>query len=241
MRPLLVLVLAPAFTVLHSARMMVASALRVPYRLGGIYDEVPRSWSRWILAVAGITVETEGLDALPPGAYVYAANHLSFIDVWALMLVLPDPVRFVAKAELARIPFLSFAMRNSRQIFVDRADARQALGAYDGAAAQIRAGASAVVFPEGTRSRDGGLQPFKKGPFVLAIAAQVPVVPVGVTGSFELLRPDSAWIRSGHVRLAFGAPIPTAGMTYDDRERLLACCRERIAELVRMAPPPAVR
>ena len=149
-----------------------------------------------------------------------------------LAAVLPGSLRFVAKKELQRVPLLGRAMRSSGHVFIDRQNRQAAFGAYDEAAAAIRSGISAVVFPEGTRSRTGNLQPFKKGPFVLAIAARVPLVPVYCAGTFTLL-PKGHWrIRSHPVALLFGRPIDTTGMAYESREQLMTQTRAAI-ELLR--------
>jgi len=116
-------------------------------------------------------------------------------------------------------------------VFIDRQHRQAAFGAYDEAAAAIQAGISAVVFPEGTRSRTGELLPFKKGPFVLAIAAGVPLVPAYCAGTFTLL-PKGSWRITPHpIALLFGAPIATAGLAYDDRERLMTDTRRAIVAL----------
>src|SRR5436309_16036402 len=145
-------------------------------------------------------------------------------DIWALFATLPGSVRFVAKQELFRIPVLGAAMRAAGHIAIDRTLKTRAFEEYADAARTIRRGFSAVVFPEGTRSRAGDLLPFKNAPFALAIAAQVPVVPVYVHHTFEIL-PKGAWrLRPRPIRLLVGAPIPTAGLIAGDREAL----RERV-------------
>jgi len=129
------------------------------------------------------------------------------------------------------IPLMGLAMRAARHIPIRRQVKSAAFAAYHEAAQYIREGMSAVVFPEGTRSRDGKLLPFKRGPFVLAIAAQAPVVPVCCLGAFELL-PRAAWSpRPGTVTLRIGAAIPTTGLSYDDRTRLADQARAALLAL----------
>src|SRR5207247_579386 len=142
-------------------------------------------------------------------------------DIWALFATLPGSVRFVAKQELFKIPLLGGAMRAVGHIPIDRAARKKAFEAYDEAARTIREGTSSiVVFPEGTRSRTGELLPFKNAPFGLAIAAQVPIVPVYVHHTFEIL-PKGAWrLRPRPIRLLAAPPIMTTGLRPDDRERL---------------------
>jgi 1-acyl-sn-glycerol-3-phosphate acyltransferase len=152
---------------------------------------------------------------------MYASNHSSMFDIWTLLATLPGSVRMVAKQELFKIPLLGGAMRAAGHIPIDRAARKKAFEAYDKAAKTIREGISSIlVFPEGTRSRTGELLPFKNAPFGLAIAAQVPIVPVYVHHTFEIL-PKGAWrLRSRPIRLLVGEPIPTAGLQPGDRERL---------------------
>ena len=145
--------------------------------------------------------------------------------------LIPSHMRFVSKKELSKIPLLGRAMSESGHIFIDRENRQRAFSAYDEAAEAIRQGTSAVVFPEGTRSQTGELQPFKKGPFVLAIAAQVPVVPVYCAGTFTLLPKGTVRLTPHPVAAYFGDPIPTAGMTYDDREELMKSTRTAIEKL----------
>jgi 1-acyl-sn-glycerol-3-phosphate acyltransferase len=136
-----------------------------------------------------------------------------------LFAKLPGSVRFVAKRELARIPFFGTAMVRSGNVVIDRANPRAAQEAYQRAADRMIAqGVSAIVFPEGTRSRTGDLLPFKAMPFGLAIAAGVPVVPVYVHNTFQIM-PKGAWrLRRMPVRVRIGDPIPTTGRTLDDRD-----------------------
>jgi 1-acyl-sn-glycerol-3-phosphate acyltransferase len=209
-------------TIVHATGVVIAGLLRVRNRRGGVYDWGSVDWSKNILRAAGTPVIAEGLELIPRDQPVlYVSNHSSMFDIWALSATLPGSVRFVAKQELFQIPLLGRAMRAAGHIPIDRAARKQAFAAYDEAARMIRAGASTpVVFPEGTRSRTGELLPFKNAPFGLAIAAQVPIVPVYVHHTFEIL-PKGAWrLRPRPIRLVVGPPIPTEGLQPADRERL---------------------
>ncbi len=219
------------------SRVLLAALFRVRQRAGGIYDRAAREWGRGMLRGTGITVQVEARERLEPAVpAVYIANHASQIDIWAILAELPGTVRFVYKKGMDWIPLMGMAMRAARHIPIKRQVKSAAFAAYDEAAAYIREGSSAVVFAEGTRSRDGRLQPFKKGPFVLAIAAQAPVIPVLCDGTFELM-PRGSWSpRPGTVRLVIGAPIPTVGMDYDARTTLAERCRAALLAMGAKVP-----
>ena len=207
--------------VVHSSGSAIAGLLRVPLRRGGVYDWAGTGWARDVLRAAGTPVLVEGLENIPHNQPVmYASNHSSMFDIWALFATLPDSVRFVAKRELFKIPLLGRAMRAAGHIPIDRVARKRAFEAYDEAARTIKRGVTPVVFPEGTRSRTGELLPFKNAPFGLAIAAQVPVIPIYVHNTFEIL-PKGAWrLRPRPIRLLIGKPISTSGLRPEDREKL---------------------
>ena len=221
MRALRYAVALVLFSVWHASRVVLAGLVRIPHRPGDVYDRAGGDWARAVLKWCRIGVVVEGRERLDPKVpCVYIANHVSFLDILAILQEFPGSLRFVYKKGMSWIPILGWAMLFARHIPIDRRNRSAAFAAYDEAAQFIRQGASAVVFAEGTRSRDGRLKPFKKGPFVLAIAAQVPVVPVLCLNGFELL-PKGSWSpRPGIVTLRIGGAIPTAGMGYDAREGL---------------------
>ncbi len=225
-RPIAYLGALLVLTVYHGLRTIIAGLLRVPFRPGGVYDQAGRRWARGLIRAAGVKVTTVGLEGVPTDRpVVYVSNHQSFFDILALAATVPGTMRFVAKKEFQKIPILGPAMKSAKQIFIDRGNLAKAFEAYEEAAQAVREGLNAVVFAEGTRSRTGELQPFKKGPFVFAIASQVPVIPVYCAGTFDVLPKGSLRVRPGTVRLYFGEPIPTGGMTYEDRGALLARTR----------------
>lgn len=216
----------------HGGKVLIAGLLGVDHRPGGLYDQATRRWSRAALWAAGVGYRVVGLEHVPTDRpIVVASNHQSWFDIFLIAAVLPISVRFMAKKELRKVPLLGRAMRQAGHIYIDRQDRRAAFDAYEEAARVIRSGMSAVVFPEGTRSRTGELQPFKKGPFVLAIAAQAPIVPAYSAGTFTLM-PKGSWrLRPHSIVLCFGPPIATEGMQYEDRERLMQVTREAIERL----------
>jgi len=145
-------------TTLLGLTVIIASLFRIEDKPGGIYDKVPRWWSIWVLRAAGVKVHVHGLENAGNGEpRIFASNHVSWFDVPALASVLPR-YKFVAKAELFKVPIFGSAMRAAGMIEIQRENRKAAFGAYDVAAERIRGGKSVVVFPEGTRSPDGGLQ-----------------------------------------------------------------------------------
>jgi 1-acyl-sn-glycerol-3-phosphate acyltransferase len=163
-------------------------------------------------------------------------------DIWALAAELPGSIRFVAKQELAGIPLLGRAMLAAGHVTIDRTNRPRAMEAYARAAQRIRElGVSTVVFPEGTRSRTGELLPFKNAPFGLAIAAQVPLVPLYVHATFRIL-PKGAWrMRPTPIRVLVGEPISTAGLTMHEREALRVRARAAVEALrARVDAAPAL-
>jgi 1-acyl-sn-glycerol-3-phosphate acyltransferase len=232
LRTLWFFVVMVASTIWYGGSVIIAGVLGLARKPGGVYDRATKRWSRNALWAAGIPHRVVGLEGIPVHRpLVFACNHQSWFDIFQLAAVLPGSLRFVAKKELERIPLLGRAMRKAGHVFIDRQNRERAFSAYDEAAEGIRAGISAVVFPEGTRSRTGELLPFKKGPFVLAVAAQVPLVPVYSAGTFTLLPKGSLRLHPHPVALLFGKPIDTTGMTYDDRERLSLETRRAIEGL----------
>ena len=198
-----------------------------------IYAWATRSWARGVGAAAGLHVRVHHPERISRyEGTVYACNHVSWFDVFALAGVLPR-YSFIAKSELRRIPMFGFGAEAAGIVFLDRDNRKAAFESYELAARQVARGRSIVVFPEGTRGRDYHLRPFKKGPFVLAIASQRPVVPTIVHGAREMMPKGSLRIRAGTVDLHFLEPIPTAGLTYDDRAELMTRVWERMAAAMR--------
>ena len=181
-----------------------------------------RWWARTLLRVGRIRVHLEGLENIPAGKpCVLVSNHASAADIPILFGSLPIQFRIIAKDSLFHIPVLGWCMRLAGYISINRTNPKKALRSLKKAARQIREGYPAVVFPEGTRSRTGELQPFKTGAFLLAIESGVPVVPVGISGSFEILVRGSIRIKpDAQVSVRIGPPIVTEGYASKDRRGL---------------------
>jgi 1-acyl-sn-glycerol-3-phosphate acyltransferase len=217
--------------VLASVVGAVLSLASAPFdRSGDTVVVLARIWSRLLLWTAGVSLEVKMRATLDPGQpYVFMANHLSTVDIWALFVAVPVKIRFIAKKQLGRIPLFGWAMAVGRFIFIDRQNPLAARRSIDEATERIRSGSSVAIFPEGTRSRDGDLGPFKKGGFHLALRAGVPIVPIGIRGAHRVMPRGSLILRSGPVTVEIGEPIPVAGLSSLDRDSLLERVRNEIA------------
>ncbi|MGH9559631.1 MAG: lysophospholipid acyltransferase family protein [Bryobacteraceae bacterium] len=194
-----------------------------------------RFWARSCLLLGRVRVSVDGLDKIDRKAsYVFAANHLSYMDTPVVLSAIPVQFRFMAKKGLFEIPFLGTHLARAGHIPVPREDPRAAVKTLSRAAEIIRAhGISVLIFPEGGRSMDGVLQPFKEGAAYIAIKAQVPLVPVSITGTREIVPMGSATVRGGAVRLRIGDPIPTEGLHIRERGALTEAARNRIEEMLK--------
>jgi 1-acyl-sn-glycerol-3-phosphate acyltransferase len=217
-------------TPVYGLMVIIGALLGVKDGERSIYDKAPRWWAALALRVGGVRVRLHNVERMQTGEpRIFVSNHVSWFDVWTLAAVLPR-YKFVGKAELFRIPIFGRAARAAGMIAIQRDNRKSAFESYRIAAERIRAGASVVVFPEGTRGRDSALRQFKKGPFVLAVAAGVPIVPTIVHGTLEVMSRDSFRVRSGVVDVHFLEPIDASGLTYEDRNRLSRAAWERMAE-----------
>lgn len=214
------------------ASLIILASLRGAPDLKEIASRRPRQWAHDVLDSARVEVEVVGLENIPEGASVLVANHESWFDVFALVAHLPVDYRFVGKVELTRIPLFGRAWQAAGHIPIDRRDRQKAMESLERAGELIRRdGAVVVMFPEGTRSPDGRLLPFKKGAFVLAAQTEVPIIPVAITGSRAVMAKGSFWIRPGKVQVRIGPPIPTEGRGAEDRDALLGEARAEIERL----------
>ena len=233
LRTIVVIVTTIIYTVVLGLLAIVAALFNYRDRPGGIYDFVPRVWSKLILATAGVKVHVHNLERARSGSpRIFVANHVSWFDVTTLASFLPWP-KFVAKAELFKVPVFGWAIKSVGMVELQRDNRKAAFESYKFAAAQIQKGTSVVVFPEGTRGLDYSIRQFKKGPFVLAIAAGVPIVPIVTHGTMETIRKHELIVRSGRVDVHLLEPIPTAGLGYDDRDELMARVRDSMANAMR--------
>jgi 1-acyl-sn-glycerol-3-phosphate acyltransferase len=189
------------------------------------------AWSRLGLWLAGAKLEVVRMPAVPPGPVIFASNHESALDIWVLFRALPRGFRFIAKQELFRLPVFGWYLAMGGHIPVDRSNRTRAVASLRHAGETVRAGTSLVVFPEGTRSRNGRVQPFKKGPFVVAHEAGVPVIPVAISGSGAITPSKVVAVHPGTIRVAAGDPVDPRA--FPDKEALLAAVRRQVIELHR--------
>ncbi len=216
---------------LYTIVMGTISLLVSPFdRSGNLQHACARIWARLIMLTSMVRVRVSGLENVDTQApYVYCANHQSYLDTTLLFGYLPVNFRIMAKASLFRIPFLGWHLRRSGHMPIARDNPRRAARSLLEAAGHIRAGTPVVVFPEGGRSAEGPLQEFRAGTFLLAIRAGVPAVPVAIVGTRAALKPNSWHIHPARVEMIIHPPIPTAGMTTKDSERLAQQVRNMIA------------
>ncbi len=194
--------------------------------------DLPLSMARWLYSpplIAGTGARLQ-LEPLPnvdwSKPYIFLMNHQSALDIPLAFACIPSNLRFIAKHSLKYVPFIGWYMWFTGMIFVNRSSRTEAVRSLREAGERIRAGASILAYPEGTRTRDGRLLPFKKGPFMVALEAKVPIIPVVVEGSGDVLPTGGFKIRSGTVRLKLGEPIETAHLRPEDRDQLMRQTRD---------------
>ena len=199
-------------------------------RRGRVVHRYARLWGQVALLANRVKVKVEGMDYLKrEGPYIFMANHQGSYDIFALLGHLPFQFKWLAKKELFSIPFFGWTMAAAGYISIDREGKRETIEAMNKAARRIRDGMSVVIFPEGTRSSDGSIQPFKKGGFTLAIKSRIPIVPIAITGSREIMPKDRLTASSGEIRIRIDHPIETQHCSLKDRKSLMENVRETIS------------
>ncbi|MFN3386953.1 MAG: lysophospholipid acyltransferase family protein [Candidatus Thermochlorobacter sp.] len=187
-------------------------------RTGTVYLFLARLWCRLWLFFSGVKLHVIGKEHVQPDAtYVVVSNHASYFDIPALLLGLPiKKVRIVAKESLGKIPFFGWSMAMGDFILIKRGANRDALKSLMKAIEKLRQGKSVIIFADGTRSLDGRIQPFKRGAFVVAEKARVPILPVTILGSYKIMRRDTVLIAPGDITLVIDKPIPTEAKSADE-------------------------
>ncbi|MBI3669458.1 MAG: 1-acyl-sn-glycerol-3-phosphate acyltransferase [Acidobacteria bacterium] len=183
----------------------------------------------FIMRMVGVLVRVEGLANIQAGVCIFVANHTSNADPPAVVGAIPRRISILVKHTLFRIPIVSRAFRLARLVPVNRADREAAIASVEKAIEYLKEGVSFLVYPEGTRSADGRLRPFKKGSFVMAIKAGVPIVPISVVGAHRILRRGELAVHPGEIVVQFGKPIDASAYAFEQRDELAARVHAAVA------------
>lgn len=194
-----------------------------------------RLWSRGLLAASGLRLEVSSRPVLDPSrAFVFMPNHQSLYDIPAMIATLPLPAVFFAKRSLFQIPIFGWALRAGGFISVDRRDRSRAKESFSKAVRTLQKGRSTVIFPEGTRSLDGGLLPFERGGFLLAIKSGAAIVPAGIRGTMATRKRGGWKVTPGTIRVVYGEPMETSDYSVRSRGELIESTRETIRSLAQL-------
>ena len=231
-----------SYTILLGSASFAASFVD---RGGAKQHAIARTWSRWILGTAMCPVRVVGLDRVDTSRpAVYAANHISALDIPVLFANLPFQFRILAKQHLFRYPFVGGYLKRSGQYPVDHSNARASIRSLGKAIEGLKSGMPLVIFPEGGRAADGHIMPFMSGAFYASIKAQVPVVPMALAGTYEALPMNTFHIQPRELLLLIGDPISPANYTTRDMGELAAATQRAIEDLYYAnahVPDPRVR
>ncbi len=229
------LILLNSFIVIHTILFLIIGLSIAPFDGSGrlIHRYCARPWARIILWVAGIRVRVRGIENIDPSLpRIYMTNHASYFDIFTVLAHLPVDFKFIMKEELMRIPVFGHATRRAGYIGIARQDPRRAAASIAEAAKRIASGASVLIFPEGTRSEDGSLLPFKKGGFTLAMKSGCDIVPVAIIGSHRIVKKGYYRINKGAIELAFGRPISVSGFSKRNMEDLMSLVKKAMEDLL---------
>lgn len=220
----MILTLIKAFLIVLAAiPLSIIALISAPIdKSGRTFHWTGRVWSKFILWLFGIKVRVKGTEHIEPGKhYIYVSNHASAFDIPTVIVGIPDDIRFVLKKELTKVPIWGWALKYGHYITIDRGKARDAMKSLDEAVERMRHGASVILFGEGTRTRDGRLQPFKRGAFTLAVRAGKPIIPVTINNTFRILPKGSLRVNPKDIELVLDKPIPTANIVGREGEQQL--------------------
>lgn len=226
LRSLLIIFIGAIFTI-------VCSIVAIIIGIFGPYSKAAnglvRYWAKGLINLSGIKLEITGQDKIvgqPPSVYI--SNHQSLFDILAVVISIPGTARFIAKKELFRIPIFAQGLKLIGTIKIDRGNSAKARETINEAIQIIKRGVSVIIFPEGTRSKDGKIKPFKKGGFVLATQGKIPIVPLVISGSLHIMAKQNMRLRKGKIKVEFLDPIVTDNMSYEDRNILMEKVRQNI-------------
>ena len=230
LRLLWLAIVAVAVTIPCATITLTIAALR---STSPLIEPVIRFWARAIVRAAGITLRTENVERIQPDRrYILVANHYSYLDIPCIFAAVPQPIRFMAKISLFKIPIFGWAIGRAGFIPIDRKNRRTAVKSFDLAADRIRKGNTIVIFPEEGRTRQKEMRPFQRGAFLLALKSEQPIIPVAIDGTYEVF-PATRWhVTPGLVTIKVGTPLPTAGLTLRDKDRLLTESRAQVQQML---------
>lgn len=230
LRTLWVALVAIAVTIFFSLATLMLVLVRAPE---AAIARIIRTWARAIVWAAGIELHAENLELIDPARrYILIANHYSYFDIPCIFAAIPQPIRFMAKVSLFKIPIFGWALARSGFIPIDRKNRRTAVKSFDLAGERIRRGNTIVVFPEEGRSRERAMRPFQRGAFLLAIKSELPIVPMAIKGTYDVMRAGQLRVKRGPVTITLTPPIETSGVSVRDKERLSQEARSRIERLL---------
>lgn len=223
-------------TVPSALATLAVAAIRSNARL---IDSIIRLWARIIVRTAGIDLRTEGTEVIDrKQRYILISNHYSYFDIPCIFVAIPQPIRFMAKVSLFKIPFFGWAIGRAGFIPIDRKNRRTAVKSFELAVNRIRKGNTVVVFPEEGRSRQRAMRPFQRGGFLLALRSGLPILPVAIQGTYDVFPAGAKRLTPGPVTIRVGKPIPTEGLTVRDKGRLLEESRAQITKMLYGEQPP---
>jgi 1-acyl-sn-glycerol-3-phosphate acyltransferase len=226
------LIQTPLFGLITAVCGSLALLVSLVDRKGNVQHSIARFWARSCIWASGSKLRVFGRDNLPKRtAAVYASNHTSYMDTPVIFTALPFQFRILARKDLWSIPFIGWYLNRSRQMPIDTMNPRASLSSLGAAAKALRAGMALFVFPEGRRTPDGHMRAFLSGAAFLAIRAQVPLVPMALSGVYELLPIHTHHFYPGELTLRIGEPIETTGMTLRQTDELMTRLREAIETL----------
>lgn len=237
LRTLWVVLVVLVFTVLCGTTVLAVATVR---STSPWIDRVIHFWARMIVQAAGIDLHTENVERLDPAQrYILVSNHSSYFDIPCIFAAIPQPIRFMAKVSLFKIPIFGWAIGRAGFIPIDRKNRRTAVKSFDLAAQRIRAGNTIVIFPEEGRSSHRYMRPFQRGAFLLAIKSEKTVAPIAVDGTFNVFPVGAKTVKPGRVTIRVGTPISTTGCSLRDKDRLSAETRTQIETMLPagVAPP----
>lgn len=186
----------------------VFTMIFVPFRNAEFVHRVQQFWSRSFYRLMFLPVTVEGLEHIQPGqSYVFVSNHQSMFDVWLIYGWLPVIFKWLMKAELRKVPFVGIACKAAGHIFVDRKNPKAAMESMENIKKQLKDGVCTVIFPEGTRTKDGQVGRFKRGAFQIALDLKLPIIPISLSGCYDVLPKGKPFVYRRPVRMYVGEPI----------------------------------